>query len=254
MKKTSFYFLFLILFSYNLHSQQVLIDEYPLLTLSESNSVEKKLNEIKRSTGVEVCCYIAKSLENKTPEVFTLEKGNTLKIGTPGINNAVFIMIAPVEQQLYITMSYGVQWIIPDQKTESLIDLMTRSFRDKQYCDGILEGLEVMKKDLSGFSWIPVKIDIKKTDLSKYIGKVITFEYTKKSDKWKFKHPVTMDVEFDRNYKIGIYDDTRKIAELFFSKYMDNLVNSIVTSQELKIFARVRKVNPNELELLGILN
>ena len=253
MKQVHFFFSFLIICSYNLQSQQVLFDEYSLLTLAESGSVEKKLNEIKRLTGVEVYCYIAKSLKNKTPEAFTIEKGNTLKIGSPGINNAVFIMIAPVEQQLYITMSYGVQWIIPDQKTESLIDLMTPSFRDKKYCDGILKGLEVMKKDLSGFSWVPVKIDIKKTDLSKYIGKLITFEYTNRPDKWKLKHPVTTDVEFDKNYKIGIYNDTRLTAELFYSKYMENLVNSILTSPAVKIFARVRKVNPNELELLGIL-
>ena len=252
MKQVYFFFSFLIVFSYNLHSQQVLFDEYSLLTLSESSSVEKKLNEIKHLTGVDICCYIAKSLENKTPEAYTLEKGNTLKIGLPGINNAVFIMIAPLEQQLYITMSYGVQWIIPDQKTESLIDLMTPFFRDKKYCDGILKGLDVMEKDLSGFSWVPVKIDIKKTDLSRFVGKVITFEYTYKPDKWKFKHPSTTDVEFDKNYKIGIYNDTRKIAELFYSKYMENMVNSILTSPAIKIFARVRKINPNELELLGI--
>jgi hypothetical protein len=252
MKRVFFLFTYLIIFSYSLYSQQLLIDEYPLLTLSESNVVEKKLNEIKLVTGVDVCCFIAKSLENKTPETFTLEKANTLKLGAPGINNAVFIMIAPLEQQLYITISYGVQWIIADQKTESLIDQITPSFRDKKYCDGILKGLEAMKKELSGFSWAPVTIDIKKTDLSKYVGKVISFEYTNKRDKWKVQHPVSADVEFDKNYKIGIFQDARKIAELFYSNHMDKMVNSILTVPGVKIFARVRKINPNELELLGI--
>lgn len=252
MKQASFLFFFLIFFYYNLHSQQVLIDEYPLLTLAESNVVEKKLNEIKHLTGVDVCCYIAKTLENKTPEAFTIEKGNNLKIGAPGVNNAVFIMIAPLEQQLYITVSYGVQWIIPDETTESLIDLITPSFRDKKYCDGILKGLEALKKDLSGFSWVPVEIDIKKTNFSKYVGKVITFEYTNKADKWKIQHPISTNVEFDKNYKIEIYSDNKVIAELFYSKYMEKMVNSILTSTSVRIFARVRKVNPNELELIGI--
>jgi len=252
MKQVFILFTYLIIFSYSLHSQQLLIDEYPLLTLSESNVVEKKLNEIKQVTGVDVCCFIARSLGNKTPENFTLEKANTLKLGTPGINNAVFIMIAPLEQQLYITMSYGVQWIIHDDKTESLIDLITPSFRDKKYCDGILKGLEVIKKDLSGFSWAPVAIDIKKADLSKYVGKAISFDYKNKSDKLKLQHPVPTSVEFDRNYKIGIFQDARKIADLFYSNHMDKMVNSILTSPEVNIYARVRRINPNELELLGI--
>lgn len=253
MKQVSFFFSFLFVFSYSLHSQKVLIDEYPLLTFAESNSVEKKLIEIKRLTGVDVCCYIARTLGNKSPEAFTVEKGNQMKIGTPGINNAVFIMIAPVEQQLYITMSYGVQWIIPDQKTDAFIDLMTPSFRDKKYCEGILKGLEQIEKALSGFSWVPVKIDIKNTDLSRYLGKVITFDYTNKPARSKLKHPILTDAEFDRNYKVSIYNDKRVIAELFYSKSMDNMVNSILSSPAVKIFARVRKVKPNELELLGIM-
>jgi hypothetical protein len=253
MKKACFIFLSFFAFSYSLQSQPLLIDEYPLLTMAETRSVQKKLTEIKSLTGVDVCCYIARSMENKTPEVFTVEKANSLKLGTPGINNAVLMMIAPKEQQLYITMSFGVQWVIPDQKTELLIDLMTPLFRDKKYFDGILKGLEVMKQYLSGISWNATRIDYKKTDLSSLIGKVITFEYTNKPEKTKSKQPAITNAEFDMNYKIGIYNDTKKIADLFYSKYMDSMVYSILTIPSVKIFARVRKVNPIELELLGIL-
>jgi hypothetical protein len=254
MKKILLFHFCLIVLNHNLQSQKVLIDEYPLLTLTESHTVENKLTEIKRSTGVDVCCYIARSLGKKSPEAFTVEKGNQMKIGTPGINNAVFIMIAPIEQQLYITRSYGVQWIIPDQKTESYIDLMTTSFRDKKYCEGILKGLEQIEKALSGYSWTAVKIDLNKTDLSRYIGKVVTFDYRNKAARPKLKPANPRDPEFDRNYKISISNDTRIIAELFYSKSMENMVNSILTSPTVKIFARVRKAGPIELELLGITN
>jgi hypothetical protein len=238
--------------SFTLYSQKLLIDEYSLLSLSQSTSVEKKLGEIKHSTGVSVCCYIAKSLENKTPEAFTVERANTLKLGTPGINNAIVIMIAPKEQQLFITMSYGVQWIIHDEKAESFIDMMTVPFRDKKYLEGIMKGLDAMGKTLTGYSWVPATVDIKKDDLSRFVGKIIVFNYTNKPGKWKIQHPVLTDAEFSANYKIGIYNDTRKIGDLFYSKYMDSMVNTILTTSAVKIYARVRKVNPIELELLGI--
>jgi uncharacterized membrane protein YgcG len=252
MNKLIFFVFIQFICNYPLFSQKLLIDEYSLLTLSQSTAVEKKLGEIKQKTGVSVCCYIARSLENKTPEAFTVERANTLKFGTPGINNAILIMIAPKEQQLFITMSYGVQWIIPDEKAESFIDQMTIPFRDKKYLEGILKGLDAMEKSLSGYNWVPATVDIRKADLSKLAGKVIVFDYTNKPGKWKIQHPVLSDAEFSANYKIGIYSDTRKIADLFYSKYMDSMINTILTTSGVKIFARVRKVNPVELELLGI--
>jgi hypothetical protein len=253
MKKLSFIFYLLFVTGNILYSQQLLMDEYLLLTLTESRTLDQKLNEIKQATGVDVCCYIARSLQNKSPEAFTVEKGNQMKIGTPGLNNALFIMIAPHEQQVFISKSYGIQWIISDQKVESYIDLMTPYFRDKKYADGILKALEQIEKSMTGYSWFVTRIDLKNTDLSRYIGKIVTFEYKSKSTKWKPRQPGQNDPEFDKNYKITLYNDSRVFAELFYSKSMFTMVNSILTSPSVKIFARVRKVHSNELELVGIL-
>lgn len=252
MKQATFLILVIALYCNKLYSQKDLIDEYPLLTMTESVSVQKKLTEIKRTTGVEICCYIARTLDGKSPETFTLEKANAIKPGTPGINNSIFIMIAPAEQQLYITMSYGIQWIIPDTRTEDFIDMMAPFFRDKKYGEGILKGLEGLEKAVSGNSWNPVNIDFRNTDLSKYIGKVITFEYKTDSRSETIRPPVPADAEFDRNYKIPLFSDKGIKAELFYSKYMDGMIHTILNVPSVKIYARVRKVRPDELELLGI--
>ena len=246
-------FFFLTILSFSSFSQQLLYDESNLLTPVERESVSSKLKETGLKHGIDIRCYIAKSLGGKTTNEFTLEKANELRIGAIGLNNGIIILMAPKEEQFLISNSFGVQWILNDQKTEAIIDGLLGTFKDKKYQAGLLKCLTLIDKELGENSFKVTEAFLNKTDFSKLQGKVIAFDYTGKNPNVGFRVPLPSDAQFDPQFKIDLRGDSRKIATLFYSKYMEEMIRTIISSKKILIFSRVRKTTPLEFELLGIM-
>jgi uncharacterized membrane protein YgcG len=253
MKNFLLFCLFLLFFVTG-YPQQLLYDEADLLTPSEKGTIISKLKEIHLRYDVDIRCYIAKSLNGKSPDEYTLAKANELKIGTIGLNNGIFILVAPREEQFLISNSLGVQWILTDKKTEGIIDSQLGTFKSKKYPEGILKCLESINKGLAGYNFQVSEAFLAKTDFTKLQGKVIAFDCTPANVKTGSREPMPADAQFDPAFKISLSSGSRKIADLYYSKYMGEMINAILASKKILIFARVRKVNPTEFELLGVMN
>ena len=253
MTRTVLVFL-MIMLVFTGFSQRLLYDEANILKPDERDLVSKKLNEIHAQRGVDIYCYIPNSLKGKTPDQFTMEKGDQLKVGTIGLNNGIFMLILPKEEEVYITGAFGVQWILTDQKINTIIDALLGPFKAKEYKEGILKGLGMIDQALNGYSFKVSQANLNKTDFSKLKGKVIAFEYFTTYSNTHFRIPVANDSEFNAAFSIDIMSGSGKVADLFYNKYMGDMVKAIMASKKRLIFARVRNANPLQFELLGFMN
>lgn len=244
-------FLCCLSLSYHVIGQQLLYDDANILSLGQRDQVNNKLKAIKVQTGVDIRCVIPTSLNGKSPDQFTLEKGDALKVGTIGINNGIILMVAPKEEQFYIAASYGVQWQLTEKEINSMIDAVLGKFKGKHYANGILVCLEQIEKELTGINFSVSEASIQTTDFTKMVGKCVAFEYDGTTSSGNFRMPSASSNQFDPSFKVELKSNGNKRGNLFYDQNMGTLVSELITSKKILIFARVRKAVPLEFELLG---
>lgn len=115
-----------------------------------SDSTETQLNqviaELEAKNGSEIAVVtVPDTKPSATPKAFATELFNSWGIGKKGKNNGVLLLISSGERRVQIETGSGIQSILPDAKTVSIIQTeITPKFKQQDFDGGTLAGTKAL--------------------------------------------------------------------------------------------------------------
>ncbi|MCC3537657.1 MAG: TPM domain-containing protein [Microcoleus sp. PH2017_25_DOB_D_A] len=115
-----------------------------------SDSTEIQLNqviaELEAKNGSEIAVVtVPDTKPSATPKAFATELFNSWGIGKKGKNNGVLLLISSGERRVQIETGTGIQGILPDAKTVSIIQTeITPKFKQQDFDGGTLAGTKAL--------------------------------------------------------------------------------------------------------------
>jgi uncharacterized protein len=126
-------------------------DSAQVLSASEEETIESILKAYKEETSNEIAILIVDSLDGAVIADTAFEVGRAWGVGTEEKNNGIMILISYTDRELFMATGYGLEGAVPDIVAKGIIDEdIVPHFRDGNYGDGILAGIESLKKHIGG--------------------------------------------------------------------------------------------------------
>jgi len=100
------------------------------------------LESLERETSAEVAVATVVSLDGMSVEEYANKLFSAWGVGKKGKDNGVLVLVAPTERQMRIEVGYGLEGLLPDGLTGSIIrEEFVPAFRNGNYQAGILSGV-----------------------------------------------------------------------------------------------------------------
>jgi len=126
-------------------------DAASILTVQEEQQLEDDLSAYRDETSNEIAVLIIKSLDGEVAADLAVNVGRAWGVGTSENDNGIFILISLEERDLFIATGYGLEGAVPDLVAKGVIDEdILPHFREGNYFDGILAGVDALKKHIGG--------------------------------------------------------------------------------------------------------
>lgn len=133
--------------------------------------ISEKIKVQEKSTSGEICVSIkeGKSFLSKRKSVRELAVDEFIRLGIKKTqdNTGVLIYILLKEREFYVLADSGINEKVPENTWEAIKHEMQNMFKQGNFCDGILNGLESIGKILS------LNFPIKEGDLNELSNKVV---------------------------------------------------------------------------------
>jgi uncharacterized protein len=107
------------------------------LPLEAVQSLEKKVRDYQRATGVQIGVAVVPSLEGMSIAEYSQGLFRAWGVGQYGINNGVLFVWAPKQRQIRIHMGTGLESRLPKPETDRIIGGVRDLFRAGRYEDGV---------------------------------------------------------------------------------------------------------------------
>lgn len=129
-----------------------------IISDSVQTQLESDLNQHKLNTGQELSVVTLDSLEGDTIENAAVELFSQWGIGTKEKDDGVLLLIAVSDRELRIEVGYGIEPILTDSRTGTIIrDVITPEFKKNDYDTGIKSGvaaiLTVLTSDPTAYDY-----------------------------------------------------------------------------------------------------
>jgi uncharacterized protein len=122
-----------------------------VLSSNTRQSLEQRLSQLEKDSSIEIAVVTVKSLEGMGVDEYAVKLFEEWKIGKKDQDNGVLLLIAPNERELRIEVGYGLEPTLTDSKTGRIIrNIITPKFKDGNYDDGVLSGVETIIKVVHG--------------------------------------------------------------------------------------------------------
>jgi uncharacterized membrane protein len=229
---------------------QFVEDKANFFSDSEIQRFNKVLSDIWTKTSVEFRLYTIDTLNGNNIKEYGLQIAKEKPIGKAGLNNGILLLLSKRDREVTILVGYGMEWIISDSHAQELINELIPYFKRGDYYEGIGHVIDLINLQVSEVDWNINAIKLSEVD-KELEGKIIEFAYSNSSGSSKFKYAIETDTQFDEDFKIKI--DSKEDFSLYYSKYMNEYISSILTLSNIKVIARLVDYNKRKLELLGIL-
>ena len=121
-------------------------DKANILSDSTETQLNQMIAELEAKNGSEIAVVtVPDTKPSATPKAFSTELFNSWKIGKKGKNNGVLLLISSVERRVQIETGSGIQSILPDAKTVSIIQTeITPRFKQQDFDGGTLAGTKAL--------------------------------------------------------------------------------------------------------------
>lgn len=121
------------------------VDEASLLTPNQRAELERKLEEIERSTSIQIVIVTIPSLDGEPIEDYSIRLAQQWRIGQKGLENGVVILVAKAERKVRIEVGYGLESVIPDGMAGRIIrEQITPRFRQNDYYGGLNAAVDAL--------------------------------------------------------------------------------------------------------------
>lgn len=229
---------------------QMVVDNGNFFSVSEEKKLIEKCHDIKERTTSQILIYSTDDLNGKSPKDYGEEIWMKYPAGIKGINNGVLILFSKNDRKLQILLGYGLEWILTDDDTQKIVDQIIPYFKDSRYYEGIIEGLILIDKEVSLFDWSVYSMDIDKVS-SDDTGNIIKMKFSKNALKQKYKYGMDYDPQFSDDLTIKLMGEIQSF-NLYYSKYMNDLVSKITAYEKMTIYARLIDWDSKKFVLMGI--
>jgi uncharacterized protein len=123
-----------------------------ILSAETKSSLEKTLASFSASTTHEIAVAIISDLpSDETIETYAVKIFEVWKIGKAKTDNGVLFLTAINDRKTRIEVGYGLEGILPDALAYSILQHeVTPSFKEGNYEEGIMKGVEAIMKVTQG--------------------------------------------------------------------------------------------------------
>ena len=159
MVKYGILFLFLSL-SFGLEAKEIppkpnppkLVNDFAgVMNRAEVNGLEKRLVAYADSTSTQIAVVIEQSLEGDDVFEYSFRLAEAWGIGEAGKSNGMLIYIAIEDRKLFIHVGPGLQGVVTDGMTNSVIEnIIKPNFKDQKYYNGLVRGTNALQKMAEG--------------------------------------------------------------------------------------------------------
>ena len=157
MAKYSFLFLFLSL-PFWLNAKEVppksakLVNDFAgVLNRAELNDLERRMVAFDDSTSTQIAVVIENSLEGDDVFEYSFRLAEAWGIGTAGKDNGILVYIAIQDRKLFIHVGPGLQGVVTDAMTKTVIEnIITPNFKSQKYYNGLLRGTNALQEMARG--------------------------------------------------------------------------------------------------------
>jgi uncharacterized protein len=126
-------------------------DYAQLLSIADKDRLNKILGDYEKKTTNQLFVAIFPGKLTDTIEDFSVRLEEKWKVGKKSKDNGILLVIFPEDHQLRIEVGYGLEGAIPDTIANSIIqDVITPSFKEKRYAEGIENGMQAIMKAAAG--------------------------------------------------------------------------------------------------------
>jgi len=133
------------------------VDEAGLLSQQQRAELDSKLAQLETSSGTQLVVVTVKSLQGLEIEEYGVGLGRHWGIGQVGKNNGAMLIIAPNERAVRIEVGYGLEGVLTDAITSSIIQTdILPAFRAGRMDEGIIAGTNSILTALHG-DYVPSK-------------------------------------------------------------------------------------------------
>ena len=121
-------------------------DKANILSDSTETQLNQMIAELEAKNGSEIAVVtVPDTKPSATPKAFATELFNFWEIGKKGKNNGVLFLISSGERRVQIETGSGIQSILPDAKTVSIIQTeITPKFKQQDFDGGTLAGTKAL--------------------------------------------------------------------------------------------------------------
>lgn len=126
-------------------------DFYRLFTVSQLNSLDSLVTGYEKKTSTEIVIVTLSSMlvNNQNFEDYTLQMANKWGVGKKDKKNGILVAIAPDLKRLRIQNGVGIQKIMTNEETKTIIDsVFIPHFKKGDYFKGTMQGLIVIMERL----------------------------------------------------------------------------------------------------------
>ena len=130
-------------------NEKLVTDYTGVLSQSQQQSLEQKLEAFARQTSTQIAVVLVKSLNGYDKADFTQRLAQKWGIGEKGKDNGILIMVKPKTAdsngQAFIATGYGLEGAVPDAITKRIVENeMIPRFRQNDYFGGINQATNVL--------------------------------------------------------------------------------------------------------------
>lgn len=139
--------------------RQWVIDTAGILKNNEIEHLNQMLRTYEDTTSNQIVVAIFKNAQGYPVEEYSIRLAEMWKIGQKGKDNGIILAIFLEERKIRIEVGYGLEDMVPDAIAIQIAqNIISPSFRDGKYYEGINKGIISLMKAASGkFKGIPRK-------------------------------------------------------------------------------------------------
>lgn len=119
-------------------------DAAGILNAEEKQRLSQRLVHYEQRTTHQMVVATASTLNGATPMEFATCLGRRWGIGDAERNDGILILVAPGDRQTAISVGYGMEKALPDEKAKAVIERMIPHFKDGAYAGGLSTGIDAI--------------------------------------------------------------------------------------------------------------
>lgn len=229
------------------------IDQANIFTQSQKAQITKQLQRYHQELGISLMLYTVSSLEGKAVSQYSREIALQQGFRGEGLNLEGMIFISDLEKKVSIECGSGLEWSVPELFSRDINAEMIGYFKKGKFIEGVQLGFQKIVELAKKSSWTVEYTNTEKVkeEFVNGIGRVMALECRAVSK--RIKEGMIGDDQINDAYFIYVKSLQNQLVKLHFTKYAVGQIEDLISRGHTKIYGRIAKTTPLDLDFLGFI-